>query len=213
MPRKDYEQLLTYLETNDVPNIKALNYRTNPHYVHGITRVCDTRYKVDESLFDDYGLGIFVDIYPMDGLGNTIEEARATYAPAIRLADIVVDVSRKDKHLWQSVKPLKSRVKQWLLYQYRRWRGHLYYLQKLEQYALARPYDQYKYVGNSNWTWLPLCFEKDWFDHLVKVPFEDAEFLIVSEYDAMLRQQYGDYMQLPPEEKRIYHHNYVAYKK
>ena len=32
-------------------------------------------------------------------------------------------------------------------------------------------------------------------------------------YDEILRTTYGDYMQLPPEKDRIYHHLYRAYKK
>ena len=33
------------------------------------------------------------------------------------------------------------------------------------------------------------------------------------EYDKYLRMWYGDYMQLPPEKERIYHHLYKAYRK
>lgn len=213
MPRDDYEQLLSFLENNPIPYISALNFRNNKKYVHGITRVCDTRYHVVEDIFDDYGLGIFIDIYPVDGLGNTIEESQIVYSKAIELADIVVDLSRKDKHHWQSVSPLKTRFKQWILFHIRKFRGYRFYLNKLQQYALSRPFEQFKYVGNSNWTWVPLCFEREWFDHLKSVQFEDSEFLVVEEYDAMLRLQYGDYMQLPPKEKQVCHHGYSAYRK
>jgi len=41
---------------------------------------------------------------------------------------------------------------------------------------------------------------------LIRTKFEDAEFLIPQGWDACLRRQYGDYMQLPPEEKRASHH-------
>lgn len=32
-------------------------------------------------------------------------------------------------------------------------------------------------------------------------------------YDPVLRQTYGDYMKLPPENERIGHHYYSAYRK
>ena len=35
--------------------------------------------------------------------------------------------------------------------------------------------------------------------------FEDSEFYIMSGWDANLRSLYGDYMKLPPENKRISH--------
>ena len=42
---------------------------------------------------------------------------------------------------------------------------------------------------------------------LVRKKFEDAEFLVPQGWDACLKRQYGNYMQLPPEEKRASHHN------
>lgn len=37
------------------------------------------------------------------------------------------------------------------------------------------------------------------------VPFENTQIFVPQEYDKILRQYYGDYMQLPPEEKRKNH--------
>lgn len=41
--------------------------------------------------------------------------------------------------------------------------------------------------------------------------FEDTEFMIVSEYDSLLRSIYGNYLQLPPVEKRVREHNVHKY--
>jgi len=41
---------------------------------------------------------------------------------------------------------------------------------------------------------------------LIRTQFEDAEFLIPQGWDTCLKRQYGDYMQLPPMEKRNSHH-------
>lgn len=43
--------------------------------------------------------------------------------------------------------------------------------------------------------------------------FEGYQVRIPQNYDSLLRRQYGDYMKLPPEEKRIGHHFYKIYKK
>lgn len=43
--------------------------------------------------------------------------------------------------------------------------------------------------------------------------FENYEFYIVSDYDTILSKIYGDYMKLPPEEKRVSHHNFKAWWK
>lgn len=45
----------------------------------------------------------------------------------------------------------------------------------------------------------------DVFDNRILMPFEDTELYIPKDYDTILRRMYGDYMQLPPEEKRKSH--------
>jgi len=45
---------------------------------------------------------------------------------------------------------------------------------------------------------------------VIELPFEDTTVTAPRNYDAYLRKLYGDYMQLPPVEKRISHpHFYV----
>jgi O-antigen ligase len=58
-----------------------------------------------------------------------------------------------------------------------------------------------------------VLFKKQWFDEMLKVSFEDGQFNVPIGYHDILTQEYGDYMQLPPVEKRIYQHQYKAYKK
>ena len=51
------------------------------------------------------------------------------------------------------------------------------------------------------------------FDKYVSCKFEDAELMAIADYDLYLKAAYGDYMQLPPEEKRVSHHVFEAYWK
>jgi lipopolysaccharide cholinephosphotransferase len=45
---------------------------------------------------------------------------------------------------------------------------------------------------------------------LIRHKFEDAEAYIPLDYDSYLTRHYGNYMQLPPLEKRISHHNVIV---
>ena len=45
---------------------------------------------------------------------------------------------------------------------------------------------------------------------LIRTKFEDMEVYVPQGYDSYLRRQYGDYMQLPPVEKRISNHDVIV---
>lgn len=49
---------------------------------------------------------------------------------------------------------------------------------------------------------MPISFKTDWFP-LKKVKFEDIEVNIPNNYDKILTMEYGDYMEIPPEESRF----------
>ena len=51
------------------------------------------------------------------------------------------------------------------------------------------------------------------FDEYTTVEFEGKTYKAPKGYDEWLRSFYGDYMQLPPPEKRVSHHSFIAYKK
>ena len=43
------------------------------------------------------------------------------------------------------------------------------------------------------------------FDEYTDIEFEGETFMTIKDYDAYLRQLYGDYMKLPPVEQRVTH--------
>lgn len=49
-------------------------------------------------------------------------------------------------------------------------------------------------------------YKAEWFEGTQAFSFEDSIIEVPIGYDAYLRHMYGDYMQLPPEEKRVSHH-------
>ena len=50
-------------------------------------------------------------------------------------------------------------------------------------------------------------YQSSWIrDGFLTIPFEDTFIDVPSSYDSILSQVYGDYMTLPPENKRIAHH-------
>ena len=51
-------------------------------------------------------------------------------------------------------------------------------------------------------------FKKEWFEKSIRISFEGMEISTPVGYHEILTQLYGDYMQLPPEKKRVSHHSH-----
>jgi lipopolysaccharide cholinephosphotransferase len=55
--------------------------------------------------------------------------------------------------------------------------------------------------------------EKSTLSKFIDIKFENETFKAIEKYDVYLSSIYGDYMKLPPEEKRVSHHSFEAYYK
>ena len=49
------------------------------------------------------------------------------------------------------------------------------------------------------------------YQEIIRTEFEGHQFCIMNGYDHVLRNEYVDYMQLPPEEQRIPQQNYIKF--
>lgn len=56
-------------------------------------------------------------------------------------------------------------------------------------------------------------FPKELFDDLIEWKFEDRTYMGFKDADNYLKNAYGDYMKLPPEEKRVLPHGFKTYWK
>ena len=52
-----------------------------------------------------------------------------------------------------------------------------------------------------------LYYPPDLFEKMITVTFCGKEYYSVADWDLALRIEYGDYMQLPPEEERVWKHH------
>ncbi|MCR5832939.1 MAG: LicD family protein [Candidatus Saccharibacteria bacterium] len=51
------------------------------------------------------------------------------------------------------------------------------------------------------------------FNEYIDVEFEGIKAMAIKNYDSVLKRMYGNYMELPPKEKRVSNHNFKAYYK
>lgn len=73
--------------------------------------------------------------------------------------------------------------------------------------------DGYKYFENGGANKIGVwILEREHFDDTISVPFENDYFNVPKDYDLCLKSTYGDYMKLPPEDKRRNRHDIIELK-
>lgn len=218
LPRPDYEKLLKYLSTlgEDFYPYAVFNRQTNKKYIYGITRICDLRYEIHTDNEDDCGMGIFIDIYPFDGLGNDKIIALDKLVQTSKcLKDIILSTRKRleipNRNNWKG--KLVYIVK-WIIHHILG--AEFYYRRQRKVFNNLPDYDESEYVGPLAWYFSKpetVLFKREFFSELIKIQFEKYSFYVPSKFHEVLTNAYGDYMKLPPEEERINHHNYKAYRK
>lgn len=56
-------------------------------------------------------------------------------------------------------------------------------------------------------------FDDDGTLNVIKHEFSGKKLYILKNYDVILKKFYGDYMKLPPEDKRRPHHDYRVFRR
>ena len=216
MPRPDYDRFLSLFIINKdkLKDLEVFNRTTNRKYPFGITRVCDMNYEIITYNEINCGMGIFVDIYPMDGLGKTYDESLSKLEKSHALCDKIALLTRKKIYCphQPNIRKQINYIRRKLLYMIK---GEDYYFSLLNDNVVSCDYENSDYVGVASWVFNPTkdMYEKSIVEDRIIVEFEGMEFYAPKEYDKCLRITYGDYMKLPPVEQRIYQHGYEAYEK
>lgn len=208
MPRPDYEKFVQYCIDNEksLETFALKHYKTCKEYIYPIARLIDTRYKIDYTNAKDYGLGLFIDIYPLDGVNPDDIRQKKKLKYAVRKINMLGNNRYiPSKKIWKNIFKFPYYV---LL----RCANVNKTIESADCVAQKYSYANSERVGCAVWE-PDEKFNIANFSSTVDVVFNNAVFKIPVGYDELLRQLYGDYMQLPPESERIAHHCYTAYKK
>ena len=87
-----------------------------------------------------------------------------------------------------------------------------YWMDRHSAFCGQLTFNEYEYVGamgastpeSSRNIW-----KKEWFGNGTELTFMGESFRAPVNWDAVLRPEYGDYMQFPPEEKQRPNHTYT----
>lgn len=212
MFRSDYERLKEYfiLHKQELKPFELYCPETKDKYPYIMARIVNTEFKMLSEEGVDLDMGTFVDIYPFDGAGD------GTHSFIYRKSCYYTTLyGLKNKK--QFIKPfnvIKAFLKRILLF-VSNFYSYSYLRKKLYSIGALFDFEQSEYLSCLVWTpyGKPQLYKKSDLEDVVRVDFEDGKFYIPKNYDNILKQLYGDYMQLPPENQRIGHHYYKIYPK
>ena len=218
LPRPDYERLLSEFPTAE-HHLAIHNYRNDPSYFQAFTKIYDTRTEFKEYGTLDgqtrllYDTGVNVEVFPVDGL--PAPDGMAAYMAG--LSDCMAHLANSTCYRYfNTLQRLKYRLKL-LIYRHiniRLKKSRRQSMRDLDGYLKQYAFDSSDYAGAITGIYgLKEHMDADIFRHYVTLPFEGREYMAIADYNAYLSKHYGDYMQLPPVEKRKTDHIFRAYWK
>ncbi len=201
MPRSDYSRFLKRVQECPMDDyIEALDYhkvRTFP-----FIKLIDNRTRLKEHfLVTEENLGIYIDIFPLDGFPDSKEEQHKLFKKAALYYKLYAFANyRFNTGANFGKKFIKN-----LLYPFSRLISSYSICEKLNNLCKDYNYDTSEMVGDIVWGFdereiiSRKCFQS------ARGEFEGYQFCIPSGFAQYLKQCYGKYMELPPEEERITH--------
>jgi len=205
MPRPDYEVFISIFNKDD-SNFKVFSNENDSKYCYPFAKVSDQRTLLVEDLNENFeGIGINVDIFPIDGLPEKKKEQ-------VKLFKKITIVQKLLSYTSTPIRKERKLYKNWILRIIKLLNANCL-VNKLSDLAKSNKYNNAKEVGMIVWSSnksIP-SVSKQVFEKYKLELFEGEEYKVPIGYHQWLTKVYGDYMKLPPEDKRVSHHHFKAY--
>lgn len=210
MLRDDYERFVELYnhQPNSVYKVHAHNL--DKQYPYPYAKIDNTLTIFEEEIKDMYKMGVNIDLFPIDKVPENTSLQKKMYDRFDILYKLITLKRLPIKKRRGVLKNCCLFIAHILLYPI----SFSKLVQMLERNAL-----KYRNIHTS------LCSDVVWaygsreinklanWEKAIYVDFEDMKAPVPIGYDDYLSKVYGTYMKLPPKEKQITHHHYLAYWK
>lgn len=199
MPRPDFERFVREYGKHGPYEVLYATNRPDASFIQFFAKVHDTRTRSFERRMPAYRFGLNIDVFPVDGKPDDVSVHR----------DYEHGICRAVHRLYLRLKPL------WPLSFHDPLIPHLQayrktpegWMDEITSRMKAIPFEGSRWCGSisTRFNGTVEIFPREMFENYVELPFEDGSFMAFRDWDDFLRRQFGDYMQLPPENKRKTH--------
>ncbi|MBR4276318.1 MAG: LicD family protein [Prevotella sp.] len=212
MPRPDFDRFVEICRTTDLGDYELVSAETHPDYNLSFPKFCNRNTTLIERADTPCVIGLFIDIFPLDNTSDDKREAESLVRQFTKLRNRYEALCTHTSFS-QHINLLKTPhewgrfVVKTIGYFFRPYMKR-HYINKMNAIMRKYPYDSTDHIINYGGAYgIRELFSKDILDGKpASMPFEDITIDLMPDYDKYLRGIYGDYMKMPPEEKRIAHH-------
>ena len=204
MPRKDYERFLATFPQAFSEKYGAGSFTIDPKWQRQYARVWDKKTIWKSTNLDDVTMGVFIDIFPIDGLPNS-ELSRKIYYGRIKILSAMGSAAVRKEFLAAEKYRRIKKIAGFFLKPF----GIRRFTMKMERLAKRYDFDTSRYVGVSMAAHYGdrETIEGDDMRKETRLFFEGREFPVPMGYKKYLSNLYGDYMTIPKDaEENGYSH-------
>lgn len=210
MLREDYNKFVTKFPYHNNKRYKLLSLETDNKYSYPFGKVIDTKTQLNEAIDHSDDLGIYVDVFPIDNCLSDYKETCKFLKRVIKYRWIrnakIIQIGRRT--IIKNIVLILAKAITVTI-------SRRQISEKISKIAQKFKDSNSKYVGqlSGNVYGIKEIWLRDWLKELIPVEFEGRFYFIPKEYHSVLTATFGNYMQLPPEEKRISHHDFEVFWK
>lgn len=201
MPRPDYDRMIQMIRNKETDlQVRAFELG---NFEFPYAKIINPNLEVKLEYSTSKASYLWLDIFPIDGLPDSLKETEALYKKVHYLLMSLKIAQAKPGTGKSFVKKIIKLFIQPLLNLY----GEKRLANHLKSLALGTPYASAKWVGGVTWGLYGIGerVPKNEFEKTVLLEFEGLQLPTFSCWEMYLKGMYGDYMTLPPEEKRLTH--------
>ena len=204
MPRRDYERFLALWANEKNPRYCVDSIHTRADWTLPFARIWDRQTRVVYHNLAEAETGMFIDIYPMDGLPDSLRATKLHYA-RVRLLNVCLFASIRKRFKPDEKFIFPKKILAVIAHKI----GSRRICARIDRIAAKRDFDSANYVGCAVLSHYMARerFPRSAFTGMNYVPFEDTRLPVPNGYDAYLSALYGNYMAPPPPAARESEHH------
>lgn len=210
MLRKDYEVFINVASKELNSTYFLQTYKTDENFFNSYAKIRKNKTLLveDDTADIDMHKGIFIDVFPLDNVKYKSWQGELQRKTIFYLQ--VINQTKLKKTCYKEKNVIKKNIMLFFHYLLKILPNHFIdkIIDKLSIIYNGKETQYMSDFGTSSHSVMYHNFiiDRDEFDDSIPGNFESHSFPIPRNFDSILTRNYGDYMSLPPEDKRISHH-------